>query len=138
MIDTLCVFISFASVTFGVFGTLVVFIAIKAFFFPNIRYDEITSSLSFFRQTHEMISKKYKTDNNINTWLHWIKNNRINTYSNDGWNISVVLQYQMIPIDKELCNVCRKIRLCVTCNTAPEYMAVCSKCVKKVPKFIRV
>ena len=95
-------------------------------------------ALSFFRQTHDMVANKYKTDNNLNTWLHWIKNNRFKTYSNDGWDISVVLKYQMIPIDKGVCDVCHKIRLCVTCNTAPEYMAVCSRCSKKVPKFIRV
>ena len=132
MIDTLCVLISLAAFALG----LSVSFVLRPFFFPNIRYDEIIMALSFFRQTHDMISKKYKTDTNLNTWLHWIKNNRFKTYTYDGWDTSVILKYQIIPIDNGLCDVCHKIRLCVTCNTTPQYMAVCSKCFKKVPKFI--
>ena len=151
MIDTLCVIISLAAFALGVWCTIGIFIAYRSLFFPTIRDEEITSALSFFRQTREMMALKYDITDNLYNWVYyWTHRNRLKIYSADGWDTSVVLKYQMIPIDEALCDVCNTVRLCVTCTTTPEFIdlcvtcnttpdiiAVCSKCVKKVPKLMR-
>ena len=138
MIDTLCVIISLAAFALGVCCAIGVFIAHRSFFSPTICNEEITSALSFFSQTREMMSQKYDINDNLYNWVYyWTQDNRLKTYSADGWDTSVVLTYQMIPIDETQCDVCNTVRLCVTCNTTPAGIAICSNCSKKVPILIK-
>ena len=131
-INPLYVIISLAIFALG--GLTMLGVLVLRVIYHN-RYEEIIMAISFFRQTNDMLSNNYKIDNNLNTWLHWTKHNRFTKYYNDGWDTSVILKYQMIPIDNALCDICHHVRLCITCNTT-EFLVICSKCSNKVHKFI--